>query len=50
MNIPDNIMIAAGTTVPSETKIEEGSLVLSRTNLRKISKFFYKFFGKKDGN
>ena len=50
VNIPDNIMIAAGTTVPSETKIEEGSLVISRTNLRKISKFFYKFFGKKDGN
>jgi len=46
VNIEDNVMIAAGTTVTSGT-IQSGSLALSRTKLRQIKDFYYKFFGKK---
>lgn len=46
VTIEDDVMIAAGTTVPSG-KITKGSLAISRTKLRTISDFYYKFFGKK---
>ena len=46
VTIEDNVMIAAGTTVTSGT-IESGSLALSRTKLRLVKDFYYKFFGKK---
>lgn len=46
VTIEDDVMIAAGTTVTSG-KIEKGSLVISRTKLKTIEKFYYKFFGKK---
>jgi len=45
VTIEDNVMIAAGTTVPSGT-IKSGSLAISRTKLRTIAGFFEKFFGK----
>ena len=45
VTIEDNVMIAAGTTVPSGT-IQSGVLAISRTPLRKIEGFFQKFFSK----
>jgi len=44
LNIPDDVMIAAGTTVTKDP--QSGDLVLSRTPQKSIAKFFYKFFGK----
>ena len=46
LHIEDDVMIAAGTTVTSGT-VEKGSLSISRTKLRNIKDFYYKFFGKK---
>lgn len=46
ITIEDDVMIAAGTTVTSGT-INKGSLALSRTKLRQVKDFYYKFFGKK---
>lgn len=46
VTIEDDVMIAAGTTLPSGT-IKSGNLVLSRTKLRSIKDYFYKHFGKK---
>lgn len=46
VTIEDDVMIAAGTTVTSGT-IESGNLVLSRTKIRLVKDFYYKFFGKK---
>jgi len=46
VTIEDDVMIAAGTTVTSGT-VEKGSLALSRTKLKTIQNFYYKFFGKK---
>ncbi|MDK9694565.1 MAG: bifunctional UDP-N-acetylglucosamine diphosphorylase/glucosamine-1-phosphate N-acetyltransferase GlmU [Sulfurimonas sp.] len=43
--IEDDVMIAAGTTVTSGT-IQKGSLAISRTKIRTIEDFFYKFFKK----
>ncbi|MGA9047065.1 bifunctional UDP-N-acetylglucosamine diphosphorylase/glucosamine-1-phosphate N-acetyltransferase GlmU [Sulfuricurvum sp.] len=45
VEISDNVMIAAGTTVTSG-KYESDILILSRTPVKKISGFFTKFFGK----
>lgn len=45
VEIADNVMIAAGTTVTSG-KYESGLLILSRTPVKKISGFFTRFFGK----
>lgn len=44
--IEDDVMIAAGTTVTSG-EIKSGNLVLSRTKIRLVKDFYYKFFGKK---
>jgi bifunctional UDP-N-acetylglucosamine pyrophosphorylase/glucosamine-1-phosphate N-acetyltransferase len=46
VTIEDDVMIAAGTTVPSG-KVTKGSLVISRKKLKTIENFYYKFFGKK---
>ncbi len=46
VTIEDDVMIAAGTTVTSGT-VTKGSLALSRTKLRIVKDFYYKFFGKK---
>ena len=46
ITIEDDVMIAAGTTVTSGI-VESGSLALSRTKLRTVKDFYYKFFGKK---
>ena len=46
VTIEDDVMIAAGTTLTSGT-VTKGSLAISRTKLRFISDFYYKFFGKK---
>ena len=45
LTIEDDVMIAAGTTVTSG-KVESGSLAISRTKLRTIKDFYYKFFKK----
>jgi bifunctional UDP-N-acetylglucosamine pyrophosphorylase/glucosamine-1-phosphate N-acetyltransferase len=45
VEIADNVMIAAGTTVTSG-KYETDILILSRTPIRKVAGFFTKFFGK----
>ena len=44
VTIPDDVMIAAGTTVTKDAN--SGDLVLSRTHQKSIKNFFYKFFGK----
>ena len=46
LTIEDDVMIAAGTTVPSGV-VKSGNLVLSRTKLRSIKDYFYKHFSKK---
>ena len=46
VTIEDDVMIAAGSTVPSGV-IKSGVLAISRVELRTISGFFYKHFGKK---
>jgi len=46
VTIKDDVMIAAGTTITSGT-IESGNLAISRTKLRNIKDFYYKFFAKK---
>lgn len=46
VTIEDDVMIAAGTTLPSGT-VERGSLAISRTKMRIIKDFYYKFFAKK---
>ncbi len=45
VQIEDDVMIAAGSTITS-CKIEQGSLAISRTKLRNIKGFYYKFFKK----
>jgi len=46
VTIKDDVMIAAGSTVTSGT-VPSGNLVLSRTKMRLVKDFYYKFFGKK---
>lgn len=45
VEIADNVMIAAGTTVTAG-KYESDILIISRTPIRKVAGFFTKFFGK----
>lgn len=44
VTIEDDVMIAAGTTLTKDVK--KGSLAITRTPLKSIPNFFYKFFGK----
>ena len=44
VTIEDDVMIGAGTTLTKDVK--KGSLALTRTPLKVIPDFFYKFFGK----
>ena len=44
--IEDEVIIAAGTTVTKD--IPKGSLAISRTPLKIVKDFYYKFFGKSD--
>jgi len=44
VTIPDDVMIAAGTTVTKDAN--SGDLILSRSPQKSIKNFFYKFFGK----
>ena len=46
VQIEDDVMIAAGTTVTSG-QVKSGSLAISRVKLRTIKDFYYKFFNKK---
>ena len=48
LNIADDVMIAAGTTVSKD--VEQGYLVISRTPMKLVKNFFYKFFGKNDAS
>ena len=43
VTIEDDVMIAAGTTVTSGT-LTKGSLAISRTKLKTLKDFYYKFF------
>ncbi|AKF24454.1 bifunctional N-acetylglucosamine-1-phosphate uridyltransferase/glucosamine-1-phosphate acetyltransferase [Sulfurovum lithotrophicum] len=43
--IEDDVIIAAGTTVNKD--VEKGVLAISRTPMRTVKDFFYKFFGDK---
>jgi len=43
--IEDDVMIAAGSTVNKD--VEQGALAISRTPLKTVKNFFYKFFGAK---
>jgi bifunctional UDP-N-acetylglucosamine pyrophosphorylase/glucosamine-1-phosphate N-acetyltransferase len=45
VTIEDDVMIAAGTTVNKD--VEKGALAISRTPIRTVKDFFYKFFGDK---
>jgi bifunctional UDP-N-acetylglucosamine pyrophosphorylase/glucosamine-1-phosphate N-acetyltransferase len=45
VTIENDVMIAAGTTVTSG-RVESGVLAISRTKLRTIKDFYYKFFKK----
>ena len=44
VTIADDVIIAAGTTVNKD--VEKGSLAISRTEMKIIKNFFYKFFTK----
>jgi bifunctional UDP-N-acetylglucosamine pyrophosphorylase/glucosamine-1-phosphate N-acetyltransferase len=44
LTIEDDVIIAAGTTVTKD--IPKGSLAISRTPLKIVKDFYYKFFGK----
>ena len=46
VTIEDDVMVAAGSTVTSGT-VPSGNLVLSRTKMRLVKDFYYKFFGRK---
>ncbi len=43
VTIEDDVMIAAGSTV--NKNVEKGALAISRTPLKTVKNFFYKFFG-----
>jgi bifunctional UDP-N-acetylglucosamine pyrophosphorylase/glucosamine-1-phosphate N-acetyltransferase len=45
VTIEDDVMIAAGTTVNKD--VEKGALAVSRTPMKTVKNFFYKFFGDK---
>ena len=45
VTIEDDVLIAAGSTI--NKNIEKGSLAISRTPMKTIQNFFYKFFGEK---
>ena len=45
VTIADDVLIAAGTTVNKD--VEKGNLVISRTQMKTVKNFFYKFFGEK---
>ena len=44
VTIEDDVIIAAGTTVNKD--VTQGSLAISRTDMKTIKNFFYKFFNK----
>lgn len=45
LTIDDDVMIAAGSTI--NKNIDKGSLAISRTPIKIVKNFFYKFFGDK---
>ena len=45
VTIEDDVIIAAGTTVTKD--VPKGALAISRTPLKIVANFYYKFFGKK---
>ena len=45
VTIEDDVMIAAGSTITKN--VAKGDLALSRTPMKTITGFFYKFFGEK---
>ncbi|NPA73701.1 MAG: bifunctional UDP-N-acetylglucosamine diphosphorylase/glucosamine-1-phosphate N-acetyltransferase GlmU [Epsilonproteobacteria bacterium] len=47
VKIEDDVMVAAGTTLTKDAK--QGTLVISRSPLKSVKDFYYKFFGKNNG-
>ncbi len=47
LNIEDDVLIAAGSTISSTKALPQGSLAISRVKLLIKEGFFYRFFGKK---
>jgi len=47
VTIEDDVMIAAGSTVNKD--IQKGSLAISRSPLKTVKNFYYKFFGRNEG-
>lgn len=45
VTIEDDVIVAAGTTVNRD--LEKGSLAISRTEMKSVKNFFYKFFSEK---
>jgi len=45
VTIEDDVMIAAGSTINKD--VEKGALAISRTPMKTVKNFFYKFFGDK---
>ena len=45
VTIEDDVIVAAGTTVNKD--VEKGSLAISRTEMKSIKNFYYKFFTEK---
>ncbi|MRI58807.1 MAG: bifunctional N-acetylglucosamine-1-phosphate uridyltransferase/glucosamine-1-phosphate acetyltransferase, partial [Epsilonproteobacteria bacterium] len=45
VRIEDEVIIAAGTTVTKD--VPKGSLAISRTPLKIVRDFYYKFFGER---
>jgi len=45
VTIEDDVIVAAGTTVNKD--VQKGSLAISRTEMKTIKNFFYKFFAEK---
>jgi len=46
VTIADDVLIAAGTTVNRD--VEKGNLAISRTQMKTVKNFFYKFFQTSD--
>jgi bifunctional UDP-N-acetylglucosamine pyrophosphorylase/glucosamine-1-phosphate N-acetyltransferase len=45
ITIEDDVLIAAGSTITKD--VAKGELAMSRTQMKTIKNFFYKFFGEK---
>jgi len=47
VTVEDDVIIAAGSTITKD--VSKGSLAISRTPMKTVKDFFYRFFGKGKG-